>query len=55
MYHFDNGKIYNCMKCRHVGIVPGCIFHKDYTPSENNYPCDVDGNPIKSTRKEEQK
>lgn len=34
------------MECRHVALVPGCIFHKDYVPSENNYPCDFDGNQI---------
>ena len=55
MYHFDNGHIYNCMKCRHVGIMPGCIFHKDYVQSENNYPCDANGNPIINARKEETK
>jgi len=49
MYHFDNGKIYNCLKCRHVAFVPGCIFHKDYKPSENNYPCDMHGNSFFQT------
>ena len=53
MYHFDNGHIYNCMKCRHARITPGCIFHRDYKPSENNYPCDVNGNPVIPIRKEE--
>ena len=52
LYHFDNGRIYNCMKCHHVGITSGCIFHKDYEPSENNYPCDANGNPLKNARKE---
>lgn len=53
MYHFDNGRIYNCKECRHVAMMPGCIFHKDYKPSERNYPCDMNGNPIIQTRKEE--
>ncbi len=53
MYHFDNGHIYNCMKCRRVRITSGCIFHKDYKPSENNYPCDANGNPIMNARKED--
>lgn len=53
MHHFDNGHIYNCMKCCHVGFMSGCIFHKGYKPSENNYPCDANGNPIMNTRKEE--
>jgi len=46
MYHYDNGYIYNCHKCKHVAIVPGCIYHKDYHPSENNYPCDWKGERI---------
>ena len=51
MYHYDNGVIHDCMKCRH--IVPGCIFLKGYKPSENNYPCDANGNPITLPRKED--
>ena len=53
MYHFDNGHIYNCMKCRHIGTTPGCMFRGDYKPSENNYPCDVNGNPLIPIKKEE--
>lgn len=53
MYHFDNGHIYDCSKCRHVALTPGCIFSKDYRPSENNYPCDANGNPLKPARKED--
>lgn len=37
----------------HFFELPGCIFHKDYRPSENNYPCDKNGNPVVSARKKE--
>ena len=47
MYHYDNGNIYDCSKCRHIAKVPGCIFHADYHPSKDNYPCDENGNRIK--------
>ena len=46
MYHYDKGHIYNCHKCKHPGRVPGCIYHKDYIPSSDNYPCDWQGNKI---------
>ena len=54
MYHYDNGHIYDCHKCKHVGKAPGCIFHKDYRPSENNYPCDMTGERVDFKKEEEQ-
>ena len=53
MYHYDNGHIYNCHKCKHVARVPGCIYHKDYRPSENNYPCDMKGERIVCKKEDE--
>ena len=53
MYHYDNGHIYDCYKCKLVAGVPGCIYHKDYRPSENNYPCDWKGERIVLKKEDE--
>lgn len=46
MYHYDNGRIYNCDKCRHKGQMRGCIFSEGYKPTDDNYPCDEFGNRL---------